>query len=540
MPYEVIKRGKKWCVVSPTKTHGCHDSKAKAQRQQRALYENAPPEEESAMTTDNEVTLPPMATEVTGSGPQLEEWFKAAVAAAVEEAQAGEVAPVAEEEVRGPEWDGVLAIEGKPTSDRRILLAGEIDERSLPLPIAAQVTRAEGHSEAGNAGRIDSIQHIPKAEFDIELAAEFDLNLDEMPDGAVIIYGQGSFDTSEWADEGMRMLKNGSGISVDLPADRFALVDPETLEEVDATDMSLEDILMGGYLEGYGGKIGGATIVDVPAFEEASIRIVEDKVMVASAGRIRVLRPRALTAAAGPVKPPAEWFADPYFSELTPLTITKEGQVFGHLADWDGCHIGFQGICVPPFRSATDYAYFNTGEIETAEGDLIPCGKLMFSRDGVGHADVDDEEMTIQDVMDHYDDATCVGAFVRAGADRYGTYLVGALRSDLNDLEIQHLRTHPPSGDWRPIKGVGELIAAFSVPVGGFPIARRALVASANGEISAIISAPLEITEDMGYRKRLRKRKMLSDRLAASLGYRPSTRARMRREAMAVTDDDAA
>ena len=61
-----------------------------------------------------------------------------------------------------------------------------------------------------------------------------------------------------------------------------------------------------------------------------------------------------------------------------------------------------------------------------------------------------------------------------------GAWLAGALRPGLNDIEVQHLRTHPPSGDWRPVKGgPSELVAAFSVPIPGFPIARgRALVAS--------------------------------------------------------------
>jgi hypothetical protein len=48
MPYNIEKRGEQWCVVSDTKTHGCHDSRADAIKQQRALYKNAPPDEEAS------------------------------------------------------------------------------------------------------------------------------------------------------------------------------------------------------------------------------------------------------------------------------------------------------------------------------------------------------------------------------------------------------------------------------------------------------------------------------------------------------------
>lgn len=486
--------------------------------------------------SETEVTLPTV-TSVIGNEDVLGA-FRVLLAAAAEEPAPEE----SQEAPRGPKWEGPLAIEGKPTSDGRYLIPGEIGERDLPLPIAAS---HEDQAETETVGRIEAIDRIPAAEFDKPGWEDLAEELKDAPEQAVVIWGDGTFDGSPEADDAIRQMENGVGVSLDLPMERQAIIDAETYEEVDPSELSEEDMLglmfgmtPEGYLRGIAGKIGGASLASIAAFEETRITIVGDHALVAS-GIMILPAPRVLTAAAGPVKPPAEWFDDPFFRELTPLTITKEGRVFGHLADWDGCHIGFQGICVPPFRSATDYAYFNTGEIETAEGDLIACGKLMFSRDGVGHADVDDENMSIQDVMAHYDDATCVGAFVRAGSDRYGTYLVGSLRHDLNDLEIQHLRTHPPSGDWRPVKGVGELIAAFSVPVGGFPIARRALVASANGEISAIISAPLEITEEMGYRKRKRKRVMLTQRLTESLGHRPSTRARMRREAM-IRPDDAA
>jgi len=48
MPYRVQKRGKKWAVVggaSGKRVFGKHSSKAKAKRQQRALYANTSDED---------------------------------------------------------------------------------------------------------------------------------------------------------------------------------------------------------------------------------------------------------------------------------------------------------------------------------------------------------------------------------------------------------------------------------------------------------------------------------------------------------------
>jgi YD repeat-containing protein len=51
MPYLIEKRDDQWCVITEAtgKTHGCHDTRAEAVKQQRALYKNAPPSEETSI-----------------------------------------------------------------------------------------------------------------------------------------------------------------------------------------------------------------------------------------------------------------------------------------------------------------------------------------------------------------------------------------------------------------------------------------------------------------------------------------------------------
>jgi hypothetical protein len=434
-----------------------------------------------------------------------------AAVAAIEADDSLRALPEDAQEQRGPMWDGVLAIEGNPTSDMRFLLPGEISHRDLPVPLMVQTAAEPGHDGAEVAGRIEDIVVIPAADFDVE-----GFSLGDLAEGAAVIWGSGTFDLSPFAEEAQRLMENGAGISVDLPPERVVVIDPDTLQEVPEDEIDFDMLMMGGYLTGIAGKIAGATIVTIPAFEEASIRVASGKVLVASAYGMRVLREQVLVASAGPLKPPRDWFDDPRLTKLTPLTITDDGRIFGHLADWDGCHTGFGSVCVPPFRSTTNYAYFNVGEIETSDGARVPCGKLMFSRDeGVGHASVS-PTLTADDVRHHYDDATRVGGFVRAGTDRFGTWLAGVVRHDLSDEDLQHLRLHPPSGDWRPIPGKGsELVAAFCVPIPGFPIPRSMVASGSEG--LTIISGPVVI--EMGERARTRRMAMLRERAALALNH---------------------
>lgn len=419
-------------------------------------------------------------------------------------------------EAPGVIWEGLLAKEGEPTSDRRYLMPGGIDHRELPLSLMVMTITDEGHKGAQLGGKITEIWRV------------------ERDDGVTEIWGRGPFDTSEFGQEAARLVAEEflTGVSIDLAVSEVLTLDPETFEPVDQESLELEELLAADFLTGVRGAIMGATLVPFAAFEDTRVTVVTASAMTVTEGtwvNDQAESFAALVAAAGPVKPPKKWFEDPLLNELTPLTITKEGRVYGHLADWDGCHTGFQGVCMPPFRSYTDYAYFNVGEIETNTGDLMPCGKIMFCMDGNGHASTD-EGMGVEDVQRYYDDATKVGAFVRAGSDRYGTWLAGALRPGLNDIEVQHLRTHPPSGDWRPVKnGPSELVAAFSVPIPGFPISRgRALVASAGGDITAIISGPLVVDGELGYKRRRRKKVMLGMRLHNAIGEKSMTKAEMR------------
>jgi hypothetical protein len=215
-----------------------------------------------------------------------------------------------------------------------------------------------------------------------------------------------------------------------------------------------------------------------------------------------------------PDSPPAEWFADPGFTDDTtvpfydvndrgerisdtpyargcPLTITADGQVYGHLASWGTCHVGFEGQCITPPRSPSGYAYFRTGEVVTASGERVPVGALTVN---TGHA-ATDVALSASQAAAHYDNTGTCAALVACGEDPYGIWVAGTIRPGASAEQVQALQKL--SGDWRAVRGQLELVAALAVNVPGFPVPRYSLAAAAmpvrqtveDGQTVALIAA---------------------------------------------------
>jgi len=192
---------------------------------------------------------------------------------------------------------------------------------------------------------------------------------------------------------------------------------------------------------------------------------------------------QALTAAAAPLKPPQAWFETPEPPGQMPLTVTEDGRVFGHIATWDSCHVGFLPSCVPPPKSGSSYAYFHVCELDTEEGGTATVGKLMFSPTDGGHAD---RTLSASKASQYYDRTGMAAAYLRVSDGEHGIWAAGVLNPDLSDEQRaemrRQLRLHPPSGDWRPINGEYELICALAVAVPGFPTPRAVISVTASGE----------------------------------------------------------
>lgn len=250
-----------------------------------------------------------------------------------------------------------------------------------------------------------------------------------------------------------------------------------------------------------------------------------------------------LVAAAKTQIMPASWFRDPLLPGPTALSVTEEGQVFGHVATWGTCHIGIAGTCVTPPHSKTDYAYFHTGSVLTDEGE-IAVGHLTV---GTGHADPDASALV---AMAHYDNTGAAAADVIAGEDEWGIWVAGGVRPHATPEQVYDLRASALSGDWRLIGSNLELVAALSVNVGGFPIPRMALAASGGVQTSLVASGivmpvvasqherqmSVEEIVDLALQRqeqRLAKRRL--ERLARQTGRDPGSR--MKRLAAAYKGD---
>lgn len=179
-----------------------------------------------------------------------------------------------------------------------------------------------------------------------------------------------------------------------------------------------------------------------------------------------------MVAAGGP--PPKAWFTNPNLTGPTPMQVTEDGRVYGHLALWKTCHTA-KGGCVRPPRSPSNYSYFHTGEILTDSGP-VPVGQITM---GGGHASL---TLGVQAAAEHYDNVATAVADIVAGEDAHGIWFSGALRPSVTTDDVTALRAAALSGDWRNVDGEHELVAALAVNVPGFPIPRLSIVtAGAHG-----------------------------------------------------------
>lgn len=381
-----------------------------------------------------------------------------------------------EEPVYGAAFTIPLVIpEGIESGDGRIFEKGALGMRELPLPLLWQIKTAEGHAGSVVVGQIT---HMEKTDQGIGNA-------------------KGFFDSGEYGKEAERLVKGGfiRGVSADL--DQFE-ADEEPIEE--AGNKSNKKI-GAGKINITKARVMAVTLVPKPAFQECKIvldgdtdgtqeeTVIQDGVYVEDMDALEASALIACGMVAGsiPVTPPKNWFDNPGLKQATPLTVTDDGQVFGHIAAWNVDHIGLSYGTKPP-KSRSKYAYFHTGVVRTEDGVDVPVGQLTLAG---GHASL---EASASEAVRHYDDTASAVADVHAGEDYYGIWVAGALRPGVTPEQIRSLRASAPSGDWRPIKGSLELVAVCQVNVPGFPIARARV---ASGQVVALVAAGAQVLAKM-------------------------------------------
>lgn len=233
------------------------------------------------------------------------------------------------------------------------------------------------------------------------------------------------------------------------------------------------------------------------------------------------------TMAATEIDFPASAFVPPVeIKGPTPITYDwDKGVVYGHIALRHTCHVGFKDTCVlPPIDESGEYPYFNRIPVETENGPIF-AGRITV---GGRHAALDlSADATVREY-----DAKTEAAYPRATTDKWGIFVCGPIRSDLDDRTVRVLGRRKVSGDWREkSEGLGlvEVLALspgprlYSEP--GFPVAthshrgrQTALVASFGpepegapqrvdvGEIAReAFSAFLELQAEEGEKSKLRE-----------------------------------
>lgn len=366
-------------------------------------------------------------------------------------------------------WTGVLARLGVPTGDGRIISPMGGSHRMLPLPFAYQQMSSEGHSGSRVVMTIDT------------------LNI-----GDGMVTGSGRVLDAAYETDVLELLEAGViGPSVDL-------------DDIEYTMDEQERIVITSW------RIAGATLVAIPAFEGVGVTLDAMPEDAERPTTEETLPYEALWASAGaPQLPPTDWFRQPDLDRLTPLTVSDNGRVFGHIAGWDTCHVGMPG-CVTPPLSASGYSYFHTSEQETAEGSVLPVGTLVA---GPRHADA---QAAFQAAVAHYDDPAAAVARVMAGEDEHGIWVAGWLLPGASPQAVDIFRTSPVSGDWRRIGGALELIAVCSVNAPGFPVPRARVAFSAGAQRTLIGSFGIT-PQDGEWKPELKAR---ADRMAAALSAR--------------------
>lgn len=230
--------------------------------------------------------------------------------------------------------------------------------------------------------------------------------------------------------------------------------------------------------------IGGATVCTVPGIEGTLMELLPSTTSDGASNDSQEEDAAAAAVAASAAltleRPPVEWFAMPEAAELTPLTVTPDGQVYGHLASWDSCHISFPDRCVQPWRSQCNYAQFrlHAFEAEGVGGEVVQIAVGVIAATGGHFPTTGPDAGNWRGAQAHYDDPATCAAYVAAIDGELGPWVCGSLRPGVTSEQVAVLRSHQVSGDWRRIAGHMELVGVCSVNTPGFPIPRSVAMAA--------------------------------------------------------------
>jgi hypothetical protein len=210
--------------------------------------------------------------------------------------------------------------------------------------------------------------------------------------------------------------------------------------------------------------------------------------------------------------PPSEWFQDPKLSDVTPITITADGRIYGHGALWDSCHTGFADVCRTAPREGS-HDYYRLGEVLCADGSRIACGTITL---GTGHAPT--MGMSARAAMEHYDNTGTAAADVVSGEDEFGIWVAGSIRPGLTAAGVRELMGAKLSGDWRKFGGKLRLVAMLAVNVPGFGVPRLTTGVQGGHQMSLVAAGIVPDAEQLAWQRERDAIAVMKERLAKDVG----------------------
>jgi hypothetical protein len=171
-----------------------------------------------------------------------------------------------------------------------------------------------------------------------------------------------------------------------------------------------------------------------------------------------------------PVHPPQAWFSMEEMEEPEPFTVYADGRVYGLIAQWGTCHIGFKDRCISVPKGGAPFRHFRNKNTLSEDGDLIATGPIYMD---TVHPDL---KKKASDAQAFYAHTGCAVADVALYENEWGIVACGALRSSITAEQAQNLRRSDVSPDWRQIDGKLQIVGLLGVNVSGFIV--EGLVAS--------------------------------------------------------------
>jgi hypothetical protein len=414
----------------------------------------------------------------------------------------------------GTKFQTMLAPIGLSTGDGRRFAPDAITLDNVPLPFEWVRSREGGHDGAVSIGVVQeaAILSVKDALAQGFISPENAKGLDAT---MMAVWGKGELHDgvdreqmprlAEDVAEAMHLAGAGTlGPSVDL--DTFEGVpvmagsdEPVTWEDIEAhyeetgEEPKIELLVTSG-------RVRAATLVSIPAFAETSrpLELIAQEVTEESVAQ-DTERAAALIASTGALLPLASSFDRPALDGPTPITWDWEtGQVFGHIATWQTCHVGYSDVCVTAPKDETgEYAWFNRHPVETEDGGTLWAGRITV---GGRHAGL---SLNASATMSAYDGKT-VAAYVRAYEDEHGIVVAGAIQPGITASERAALDRRKVSGDWRETPAGLSLVEVLALSPGprahaepGFPIPGTF---SVNGRQVALTAALGPMVQTFGVR----------------------------------------